>query len=340
MNIRKILSVPLGVLSIYFSYRCFFEILSSGKFIFLFHFLSFLTSLAGCILLLSLKKIPFLETVCAFFIPCVGGPAAWLLCAGEITSPKKNLMKQYAEYIDARKRFADGRIDTDSFSQDPEPDFLEPMVDILNAQTDHEQKRIAVLGLYEMHTQESIELLRETLANPSLEVRIYAAEVLEKIEENMEKKIKLLEYEIAEGDTGEHACIELARTYFDYAYYNLSDEARIASNIEKAMTHACAAVQNGFDEGLIVSGRCCMLLRRYQEAESYFNEYLSKHPDNPRAALYRAEIHFLRRDFDKLGKECSAILSNSNVPYRLKSSVEMWAHYASMRSARKGAYNG
>ena len=284
-------------------------------------------ALASVRLRQSVKGSGLYEYALGLGIPCVGGPVVWLYTLGEHLTLRESVAKEFTEYIDASMRLGDAELPMVGRSQVPTPGQVAPMTDVLRSDASEDEKRNAIEALSRLETPDAVTMLRSVLTSESTEVRFYAASALSRLEERLALRLKALEEDLATGRQ-DRALVELemARTYFDYAYYRLTDETRRADYLERAALHAARAAEEGSDPAAsLMQGRALLDLRRYDEAEKVFSSHLGRVRDDVKGLIWRAEARFRLGSYPGVCEDCRRALQMGGVPEVMADAIGMWA---------------
>jgi len=267
-----------------------------------------------------------IEFLAAFLIPCLGGAMTWGLAVGERLGRPHAVAQEFTEYIDANVRLGRERLPEVRPHAPPKPEYLTPLADVLMSEASDDEKRGAIEALARLETPEAVEALRTALANDSAEVRFYAAAALSKLEERLATRQKTLERSLRSRPDDPIVDLELARTYFDYAYYHVVDEARRTDFLERALDRARRAAESGADPGAwLAGGRALLALGRFEEAEALFDRYIEAAPQDARGFLWRAEARFRQGHYRGVHEDCARAKRIGGIPDAVAEAVEMWA---------------
>ncbi len=276
------------------------------------------------------------EAALAACVPLVGGALAWLYVAGTRLGRSAGVAEEFEEYIDPGLRLGEEATTLQRSGFEPDPDHLEPMSDILRSDAGIQEKRIAIEGLARLETPEAVSMLREALHAESTEVRFYAASVLGRLEERLASRLRTLEEDVALGRRLDPDVeLDLARSYFDYAYFGVAEGERHRTYLEDAIVHAGRAWDRGAPpRSLLVSGRAHLELGRCEEAEAEFDRYLRVAGKSVAGYLWRAEARFLHGRYDKVIEDCCAAVATGPIPERMQPTVDFWFSRGSGSSRR------
>ena len=268
---------------------------------------------------------PFVA-ITAAVVPALGPVLAWIHLVGARTVPRGTLMQDYSEHLDATAH-AGQQEHTRSEAIAPVPEQLASLADVISSDASDDYKRSAIENLARMETPQAVDVLRKTLAHPSVEVRFYAAGALDHLERRLATRVEALERQLASaGGTDPVVLFALAQACFDHSYYHVATDRRRTAQLEKALTHARHALDaNGDVNAWILSGRTLLELHRYGEAEICFQRYLTIRPDDVKGLLWHAEALFRLGRFKAVRATCAKARRVGTVPARMEAAVWMWA---------------
>lgn len=257
-------------------------------------------------------------------VPIIGG----LLCACfayfSSDTEKEGLAMEYATHINPeeyRELFA---MDHSYFK--PSPEKLTPLADIIHSNAPLNEKRVAIEALAQMETPEAVATLRTALKLDSVEVRFFAASVLSKLEDSISRR--LLEYEemLENGITEPGLLIDIAQSYFDYAYFGLAEGDRKTKMLRNALTHAKEAqkIENSSQIQLLI-GRSLLELGRFNESREAFTDYLEMTRNSTGGLIWRAEASYNLGDLKATQRDCQRVLESDDIPQKLFAAVNYWA---------------
>jgi len=278
------------------------------------------------------------EFVVGLGVPCVGGVLAWLHGAGERLARQGKVAREFAEYIDASMRLGEAQLPEVRRSSAPSPDQVGPMLDVLRSDAGEDDKRNAIEALSRLETPAAVETLRSVLTSESTEVRFYAASALSRLEERLALRLKALEDDLAMARRERGVVeLEMARTYFDYAYYRLADETRRTDFLERSSLHAQRALEEGGDaSAALAAGKALLELGRCAEAEEAFSRYLELTSDDVKGLLWRAESRFRLGRYPGVREDCARVRDLGGAPKVMAGALEMWAGRAVAAQRRTG----
>jgi len=265
----------------------------------------------------------YFEWVTALFVPCIGGPAVWIIIQASVKAPKANLVDEYANYI----------VPTGSSASQaahyvaPTPANVEPIAHILNANAAEWEKRNAIEALLRLETPESVALLRSVLKRGSAEVKIYAASALSRLDERLSVRLNVLKKKLKKVDNSEKGTVHLilAQVYLDYIYFNMIDGIRRTEYIDAAVSHASSAWTLIEDPAaLLMAARAHLKKQQYDEALSHLALYLDIVPDDQQALFLQAETCFLLEDYRSVQTICHQLEAMDDLPDAMRETTKLW----------------
>jgi hypothetical protein len=174
---------------------------------------------------------------------------------------------------------------------------IEPFIDIFRrGQSSLKKSAIRLLGT--IHSKKAITTLNMALMDEDIEVRLYAAGMLGKIEDEyaIDIKNKGHKYDAAHGD--KEMGLELARSCVAYAESGLLDQVAMSYYYERAVEVLGQLPQDC--EVLYLKTRCNLQLRNHDEARRDAKKCLEMEPDDPRFNEILWDIEFSDKDFASL----------------------------------------
>ncbi len=262
----------------------------------------------------------------ALGVPCIGGVLVALHNHDCHIASRRNIARDYGDYIDASQRLGDYLQPEPEMKFRPDPDALESMADILRSSAPARDKRLAIEALAQMESPQSVQVLRSVLTASSIEVRFYAASVLANLEQRLSERLARLEQDIATGRrAGPDAVMSLAQSYFDYAYYGLAEGSRAVDFLNRALQRLDEIRDTGIRARvLLLEGRILLRLGRCREAEICFSRYLKISSAKQPGFLWRAEARMFRGDYRGVEADCRAARDAGEIPQRLAEAVDAW----------------
>lgn len=267
------------------------------------------------------------ETVWAFAVPIVGGPLASLHILGQACTRSENVLDEYSHYLDAKERLGVDATARANLPSVPEPDQLESMADVIFSEASVEDKRLAIETLALMETPRAVGVLRSALSTPSTEVRFYAASVLSSLEERLGNRLAALEQDVTMGRRNDADVeFELARCYFDYAYYGLAEGSRREHFLRQALEHTRRSLRvASHPDAALLEGRALLELNSVAEAERCFVAYIRDHRQDGRGFLWRAEARFRQGKYGGVQHDCKRAMELGLKPPSLAPALELWS---------------
>lgn len=223
--------------------------------------------------------------------------------------------------IEADQALVSGLISIQEYSK-----FLvsvEPLVDTL-ADKDERVRKAATFRLKQRGDREAAELLAQALDDTSEEVRLFAAEALEKIDTIYNEAINSLITLIRRKPTARLHYL-LGKVYFDYAASGMYDPGMRIVYYEKAIAEFEHAVSKSTanDKILIYLGTCHCEIGANEKGLQIFEGLLSRHPESIELLVKVASIHFAMRRYGAVRELCNRILVTDEAAYR--EVVSLWA---------------
>lgn len=259
-------------------------------------------------------------------LPCVGGSAVWLHAAAESEAGSGEVAREFSEYIDPVARLGEARLPDVKRNPGPDPDSLEPLVSVLESDASADEKRRAVARLARLETPQAVQALRGALQDECREVRFLAANAISSLEQRLGERLSTPRAESGEpGRMTPQDALEVARAYFDYAYYGLADDLDRPAYLRRAEEQAAEAWEGSHDpDALLLRGRILLEMDRSEAAVEMFERYVTCEPDDPRGYLWEAEAHFTHGDYRAVRRNCLRARQCGGVPEVTRGAVEMW----------------
>ncbi len=186
---------------------------------------------------------------------------------------------------------------------------VEPLVDTLRDGDDQVRKG-ATFELKKRGGRNACKLLEQALDDPSEEVRLFAAEALEKLDSMYNEAINGLIERIKKKSTRRLHFL-LGRLYFDYAFKGMYDPGMRVIYYEKAVKELEKALtREGETENWQVwqfLGSACYELGRYEKALSWFAKIKSAHGEDGDLLVRVAAVRFAQGRYDDVRKLCTRI---------------------------------
>ncbi len=266
------------------------------------------------------------QTALSFCLPFIGPYAAFALSDAMKHKKTGTLSQEFAVYLNDAATFRESVPIVDS--EAPLAEDVVSMTDILKNPLSEAEQRMAVENLSSMETPHAIEALRKVIDSNSGEGRFFAMTALAQLEERLFAKLQSLEESIATGRLdGPDVCLETAKTYLDFSYYQLAQDARREEFLSKAMVMLDKTMADKvFDpEAWILAGRIALLRSDGEKALNYFNQYLKLLPNSVKGLLWRAETWFMLGNFEQVRLDCLSILEYGGPPDSFSDTVMFWA---------------
>ncbi len=216
--------------------------------------------------------------------------------------------------IEADQALVDGLISIQEYSK-----FLvsvEPLVDTLS-DADERVRKAATFRLKQRGDREAAELLAQALDDVSEEVRLFAAEALEKIDTIYNEAINDLIILIRKKPTARLHYL-LGKVYFDYAASGMYDTGMRVIYYEKAIEEfeRAVAMSTQNEKLMIYLATCKCEIGNYGDGLVIFEELLSRYPESVELLVKVASIYFALHRYDALRDICQKILVTDESAYR------------------------
>jgi len=188
---------------------------------------------------------------------------------------------------------------------------VEPLVDTLR-DADAQIRKGATFELKRRADRHAVKLLEEALQDENEEVRLFAAEALEKLDSMYNEAINAVIELIKAGATRRQHFL-LGRIYFEYAFKGMYDAGMQEIYYEKAIAEFVKALDiSGEDppeERLILFvGACAHELGRFDEALENFARVRSLVGDGADVLMRLCAVHFALHDYQRVGVLCRRVL--------------------------------
>lgn len=169
---------------------------------------------------------------------------------------------------------------------------------------DRVQRQKAVLGCRHLNRRQAVPILRAALTDPADEVRLLAYSVLSNKEKDLQEQIRKRLSAVENAPGNDNLREELAELYWEYAYLDLARASLRVHVLEEALYHLDAALATSCDGArLLMRGRICTALGRYDEAEQALDQAESTGMGVDKVAPHRAEFWFRRGDYGRVSGE-------------------------------------
>ena len=186
---------------------------------------------------------------------------------------------------------------------------VEPLVDTLRDGDDQVRKG-ATFELKKRGGRNACKLLEQALDDPSEEVRLFAAEALEKLDSMYNEAINGLIERIKQKSTRRLHFL-LGRLYFDYAFKGMYDQGMRTIYYEKAVKELEKALTREGEAGdwqvWQFLGSACYELGRYDEALAWFAKIKKNHGEDGDLLIKVAAVRFAQRRYEDVRKLCQRI---------------------------------
>jgi len=186
---------------------------------------------------------------------------------------------------------------------------VEPLVDTL-ADGDDQVRKGATFELKKRGGRDAVRLLERALDDPSEEVRLFAAEALEKLDSMYNEAINGLIERVKAAPTRRLHFL-LGRLYFDYAYKGMYDPGMREIYYEKAMAEFDKALGHAGDEEdwqvWQFLGSACYELGRHDEALRWFAELQTARGEDADLLIRVAAVRFAQGRYDEVRRLCRRV---------------------------------
>ncbi len=258
-------------------------------------------------------------------LPFLGGFAAFFLSEAVKRKKTGRLAEEFAVYLNDAASFRESVPVCDATA--PDPGDLVPLADILANPVSESEQRVAVENLASMETPAAMEILRKVIDSDSGEGRFFAMTALGQMEEKLLGKLQELEEDLSSGrESGPEALVLTARTYLDFSYYELAQDARRYEYLTRAGDLLERALKDADcpDDAWILLGRVRLLQFNGAGALGCFNSFLRRNPDDQAGLLWRAEAWYLLGDFARVREDCARACRLGPIPPNIRNSAEFW----------------
>lgn len=275
----------------------------------------------------ALRYIHALCALIVLFFPVLGLPGAALILVSRRFSRRKGLVEVVGEEMRrTAKALGVERVDDlDAFLV--EEASVEPILEILKG-SDVGLKRGAVSLLGSIGGREAVTLLKQSLSDPSPEVRFYAHATLAKLEDSYAQEIKAAEVAAKTDDAASWE--RLGDAFTRYAEAGLAEEVVRDRLHERAVMAYDRSLEIAPDNAglLIKMGRLHLGNGRFGEARRRFEAVPHDGPGRGDALLGLCEVAYELRDHAALAGLRSELASrgfHSDDPRRIVL-YRFWAH--------------
>ena len=186
---------------------------------------------------------------------------------------------------------------------------VEPLADTLKDMSLQIRKG-ATFELKKRGGRNAVKLLEQALSDGSEEVRLFAAEALEKLDSMYYKSINGLILRIKENPSGKLYFL-LGKVYFDYAYKGMYDDGMRKIYYHKALSefkNALGALESDRHfEVWDFLGSVCYELAMFDEALEWFTKLRAEKGESPSLLLRIGAIYFATGEYEKVRNICQMI---------------------------------
>ena len=269
------------------------------------------------------------QAALSFCVPFLGGAAAFFLSEAVKRKKSGTLADEFAVYLNDAASFRESVPVTDGNA--PSPDDMVSLADILANPISEAEQRIAVENLASMETPAAMEILRKVIDSDAGEGRFFAMTALGQMEDKLLVKLERLEDDLDSGrDVGVGALIETARTYMDFSYYQLAQDARRAKYLARAgeLLEKALADEDCAADAWILLGRVRLLEYDCAKALRCFSTYIRDNPERQGGYLWRAEAWLLMGEYGRVREDCADAVRLGPIPGNIDGSVRFWIEAA------------
>lgn len=246
------------------------------------------------------SEVAIFGAVAAFFVPVVG-PVGMLLVFGYgFTEPKPEgsepwLAVETQEELDAQLRSGVRGRRRRASAYEIGATLRERTKETAAARFD------AILATRSLPDRLAVPLLKSALSDPSDEIRLYAFSRLERMRDEIEKRIEQLTTAIenAEEDEIPRLHLRLAESHWELAFAGLAEGIVLTQSLASAQQHATTACEllPGHAAAEFFLGRIFVRLRDTERAVAAFSRAIDAGYPRVKLLPYLAECAFYRRDY-------------------------------------------
>jgi len=189
---------------------------------------------------------------------------------------------------------------------------IEPLADTLK-DLSLQIRKGATFELKKRGGRNAVKLLEQALDDGSEEVRLFAAEALEKLDSTYYKSINGLISKIRENPSRKLHFL-LGRVYFDYAFKGMYDDGMREIYYTKALGEFNRALDVKVEKDEISNfqiwdflGSVCYELGQHSEALEWFNRLVDEEGNSQFLLLRISAVYFALGKYDKVRKLCLQI---------------------------------
>jgi tetratricopeptide (TPR) repeat protein len=160
----------------------------------------------------------------------------------------------------------------------------------------------ALLAVRRLPARAAVALYKQSLRDPSDEVRLFAFARIERFCDELERSTRTLTAALDGSESAERGILHLrlAETYWEWAYLRLAEGSVLDHTMQRALEHAEKAVvgRRGHGPAQFLRGRVLLAMGRHEEAYEAFDDALRSGLPRHKALAYMAECAFRERRFD------------------------------------------
>lgn len=180
---------------------------------------------------------------------------------------------------------------------------LQSFIDIIQSQGNEEEKIKMLTLLSSNHaTPEIIEMIKMATLDSSSEVKIIAVSTLKKIENPILENVQTWKKILKNDEENTEAYINLGITCLNYCLLGIPDQTNTAYYLDIAESAYVKALtlEPERTDILIELVRTLIERKKFTAALEHINRFMFIHSDDRKAILYKAEILFQQKEFNKL----------------------------------------
>lgn len=252
------------------------------------------------------KRKTFYPFVFMFLLslPLFGYIGIYQMLQKKKTEKAVNLYQEYREYIlsDMRDRETTPKL-TKSLDFLKLNIDLQPFRDSVKIENDFGQKLNLVKSLGKLVSHNSIEILKDLLHDPHMDIRYYAGEELAHIAEKYNLFINELKQEIKENPSDYRIYLDLGSVIMEYAFSGLFDNYKsIRNELENAKSFLTKSLELNLNqyESHFLMGQIYLYERDYDKAIEHIKKSLSIKENDMSSLINLAECYWKKKDLKNM----------------------------------------
>ncbi|MEQ8192410.1 MAG: hypothetical protein ABRQ39_30875 [Candidatus Eremiobacterota bacterium] len=256
--------------------------------------------------LLKDKRTPFYPFVFIFLLslPAFGYIGIYQMLQDKNKGQTVNLYEEYREYILSGTRDRDK---TPKLTKSL--DFLklnidlQPFRDSVRIEEDFSQKLNLVKSLGKLVSHNSIEILKDLLHDPHMDIRYYAGEELARISEKYNLFINELKLELKEHPSDYRTYLDLGSVIMEYAFSGLFDNYKtVKEELKNAKSALSKSLELNSDqyEANFLMGRIYLYERDYDKAINHIKKSLSSKEHDMSSLTAISECYWQKKDLKNM----------------------------------------